>query len=99
VTSLEQRNCYTFSVLGNNTPLYTNWEREVEPTQIAGEFNLPVPIRRHAFTETVVIDGVEKLRASAAYYGENKSLVIWAKNWPAIDAIQPIPVKKSSLLT
>jgi len=94
VTSLEQRNCYTFSVLGNNTPLYTNWEREVEPTQIAGEFNLPVPIRRHAFTETVVVDGVEKLRASAAYYGENKSLVIWAPDWPSKDAIQPIPREK-----
>ena len=25
VTALEQRNCYTFSVLGNNTPLFTNW--------------------------------------------------------------------------
>lgn len=94
VTSLEQRNCYTFSVLGNNTPLFTNWEREAEPAQIAGELNLPVPIRRHAFTEAVLLDGVEKLRAAAAYYGENKSLVIWAPDWPAKDAIQPIPREK-----
>lgn len=88
VTSLEQHNCYTFSVLGNNTPLYTHWERELEPTQIAGESNLPVPIRRHAFTEPV------KRRASASYYGENMSLAIWAPNWPANGAIQPIPREK-----
>jgi hypothetical protein len=94
VTSLEQRNCYTFSVLGNYAPLFTHWEREVEPTQIAGELNLPVPIHRHAFTEAVLFDGVEKQRASAAYYGENKSLVIWAPDWPAKDAIQPIPREK-----
>jgi len=94
VTSLEQRNCYTFSVLGNNTPLYTNWEREVEPTQIAGEFNLLYLSAAMPFTETVVVDGVEKLRASAAYYGENKSLVIWAPDWPSKDAIQPIPREK-----
>lgn len=91
VTSLEQRNCFTFSVLGNNTPLYTNWQRELEPTQIAGEFNLPVPIRRHAFAETTVIDALEKQRAAAAYYGEDKSLLIWAPDWPAKDAVQPIP--------
>lgn len=94
VTSLEQRNCYTFSALGNDSPLYTHWKRELEPTRIAGELNLPVPIRRHAFTETVLIDGVEKLRASAAYYGEDKSLVIWAPEWPAKDAMQPIPREK-----
>lgn len=83
VTSLEQRNCYTFSVLGNNTQLYTHWEPDVEPTHIAEEFNLPVPIRRHPFTE--------KQRASADYYDENKSLAIWAPNWPIENAEQPIP--------
>lgn len=94
VTSLEQRNYYTFSALGNDTPLYTHWEREAEPTQIAGEFNLPVPISRYAFAEPVLIDGVEKLRASAAYYGENKSLAIWAPDWPVKGAPQPVPREK-----
>jgi len=89
--SLVQRNCYTFSVLGNNAPLFTHWEREIEPTQIAGLHNLPVPISRHDFAETVLIKGEEKLRASAAYYGENKSLAIWAPDWPVKDAIQPVP--------
>jgi hypothetical protein len=90
-TSLVQRNCYTFSVLGNDTPLFTHWEREIEPTKIAGLHNLPVPISRYDFAETVVIKGEEKLRASAAYYGENKSLAIWAPDWPVKGAIQPIP--------
>ena len=42
-------NCYTFSITGNNTALYTRPEPEEEPTQIAGELNLPIPIRRQTF--------------------------------------------------
>ena len=91
VTPLEQRHCYTFSVLGNDTPLFTKSEPEPEPTQIAGEINLPIPIHRHAFAETVVINGIKKQRAASAYYGKNKSLLIWAPDWPAKNASQPIP--------
>jgi len=63
--------CYTFSVLGNDTPLYTRPESELAPTQIAGELNLPVPIRRRAFEERM-----------DDYYGmdedgEIRSLQIW----------------------
>lgn len=58
--------CYTFSVLGNDTPLYTHPQAEAEPTDIAGELNLPVPIRRRAL-ETGLAD----------YYGPGKSLQIW----------------------
>jgi hypothetical protein len=59
-------NAYTFSVLGNDAPLYTHPEREDKPTDIAGEMNVPVPIRRRAF-ETRKTD----------YYGEGKSLMVW----------------------
>jgi hypothetical protein len=58
--------CYTFSVLGNDTPLYTHPEPEAEPTDIAGEMNLPVPIRRRAFEAR-----------KTDYYGAGKSLQIW----------------------
>jgi hypothetical protein len=58
--------CYTFSVLGNDTPLYTHPQPETEPTNIAGELNLPTPIRRRAL-ETNLTD----------YYGTEKSLQIW----------------------
>jgi hypothetical protein len=84
---LEQRHCYTFSVLGNEVPLYTQWEREIEPTQIAGELNLPVPISREALSETVRI---EDGRVSV-HYGEHKSLVIHAQDWPSTGLGNPIP--------
>lgn len=57
---------FSFSVLGNDTPLYTRPQRETEPTSIAGELNVPVPIRRRA---------LELYKES--YYGEGKSLQIW----------------------
>lgn len=89
--------CYTFSALGNDTPLYTRPEQEAEPTQIAGELNLPVPIRRLAFEEHGVEDGKAFRRASSEYYGllgntlTGKSLAIWAPNWPKKGAEQPLP--------
>lgn len=58
--------CFTFSVLGNDTPLYTRPEPEAAPTHIAGELNLPTPIRRRAFEAR-----------KTDYYGEGKSLQIW----------------------
>ena len=63
--------CYTFSVLGNDTPLYTRAEPELAPTQIADEKKLPVPIRRRAFEER-----------TGDYYGADddgrtKSFRIW----------------------
>jgi hypothetical protein len=63
---------YTFSVLGNDTPLFTRPQREQRPTDIAGEINLPVPIRRRVLKNDLKGDA-QKLH----YYGENKSLVIW----------------------
>ncbi len=61
--------CYTFSVLGNDTPLFTKPQSEEEPTDIAGELNLPIPIKRWA---------LEKHKGD--YYGDNKSLQIWVGN-------------------
>lgn len=68
--------CYTFSILGNDTPLYNLPVVDPEPEDIAGELNLPVPIRRKAF-ETRVAGGDERCQASDKYYGEGRSLAIW----------------------
>ena len=57
---------YTFSVLGNDAPLFLKPEPEVNPTHIADEFNLPVPIRRRLLEE-------QKDRL----YGAKKSFFIW----------------------
>ena len=45
-------------------------EPETDPTQIAEELNLPVPIRRWAFD-----------RHKEDYYGPEKSIEIWASGW------------------
>jgi hypothetical protein len=58
--------CYTFSVLGNDTPLYNRPQPEADPTQIAGELNLPTSIQRQRFEQR-----------KADYYGNDKSLQIW----------------------
>jgi len=59
-------NGYTFSVLGNDAPLFLKPEPETDPTHIADEFNLPVPIRRRLLKESI-----DRL------YGPEKSFFIW----------------------
>lgn len=72
--------CYTFSILGNDTPLYTLPQPEPTPTHIAEELNVPTPIRRRALE----IDRQQykpnaNPRVLSQYYGEEKekSLQIW----------------------
>ena len=66
VSSKADSHCYTFSVLGNDAPLYMLPEPETDPTHIAGELNLPVPIRRRLLEELKEL-----------IYGKKKSLQIW----------------------
>jgi hypothetical protein len=56
---------YAFSQLGNDSPLFTRAEPEIDSTSIAGEINVPAPIRRRA---------LELHRDS--YYGVGKSFAI-----------------------
>jgi hypothetical protein len=72
--------CYTFSVLGNDTPLFNRPQPEPKPTDIASELNLPVPIRRRRFAEH-----------PDEYYGANASVAIWAPDWPDKGGGMPIP--------
>jgi hypothetical protein len=71
--------CYTFSVLGQDTPLYVKPQPETDPVHIADEMNLPVPIRRRSFE-----------RWLDRYYGEGRSLAIYA-DWASHDPNQPLP--------
>lgn len=82
--------CFTFSVLGHETPLFTRPEREGDPSSIAQPINVPTPIRRLALEERVT-DRPLKTQASAAYYGKGKSIAIYAPGWPTKGAPQPIP--------
>jgi hypothetical protein len=73
---------YTFSALGNDAPLYVKRVPEREPTHIAEELNLPMPIRRGAFA-----------RRPQDYYGPDKSLCMWIED-PTLAASQPIPLER-----
>lgn len=75
---------YSFSVLGNDAPLFVNPQQESDPERIAQEVNLPVRLRRRALRGP---DGL----ASAEFYGPGKSLSITAPDWPRKDAPQPLP--------
>jgi hypothetical protein len=82
--------CYTFSALGNDIPLFIKPQREPEPTHIAEELNLPAPIRRRAL-EKDLLRARDDPNYESQYYGETKSLAVWARDWPDANAPQPIP--------
>jgi hypothetical protein len=77
----EGRNCYTFSVLGHDTQLFSLPVPETDPAHIAEEANLPVPIRRRAFERRLSERPLVSV-ASPAYYGSGKSLSIEVIDWP-----------------
>jgi hypothetical protein len=73
----EAPECYTFSVLGHDTRLYNKPNPETEPTQIAGELNLPTPIRRRAFEKRVFEDRkFDHTEASEKYYDRSLSIFL-----------------------
>jgi hypothetical protein len=69
--------CYTFSVLGNDGPLYARPDPETEPTRFASESNLPIPIRRRVFK-----------RRKIDYYGIGKSAEIWVEGWRGVEGFE-----------
>jgi hypothetical protein len=77
----EGRNCYTFSVLGHDTQLFSLPVPETDPAHIAAQANLPVPVRRRAF-ERRISEHPLVSEASPGYYGPGKSLSIEVTDWP-----------------
>jgi hypothetical protein len=74
--------CFTFSVLGQDAPLFCKVEPETDPAHIAEEMNVPAPIRRLAF----------ELRPEQ-FYGRDRSFAIWAPDWNGNIAQKPVPVE------
>jgi hypothetical protein len=70
----DSANCFTFSILGNDTQLYLRPQPESHATNIAEEWNLPVPIRRLALEHWQSEGRLDEI------YGEEegKSFAIWA---------------------
>jgi hypothetical protein len=92
--------CFTFSVLGNDAPLFTHVERETDPTSIAGEPNMPVAIRRRAFEVRTAMPRRVQTQASEAYYGDGKSVAVWRKErrdqpWRMVPAALILPADLS----
>jgi hypothetical protein len=73
--------CYTFSVLGQDAPLFVAPQPETDPTHIAEELNLPAAIRRRAFDDS-----------PSAFYGEGLSLAIRAEGWAGAPGNAPVPL-------
>jgi hypothetical protein len=69
------RNLYTFSILGNDSPLITRPEPEPSAAHIATVDNVPAVITRRRLADRL-----------ADYYGPGRSLAIWRD-----DDFQPIP--------
>ena len=83
--------CFSFSALGNSAPLFRAPDPEPDAAHIAGETNLPGPIRRRAFEERAVENGVERRQASADYYGAGRSVEIRAHHWGRMDGAEVVP--------
>jgi hypothetical protein len=77
--------CFTFSVLGQDAPLFVAPQRETDASHIAEEMNLPAAIRRHGFDAD-----------PGAFYGEGLSFSIRAEGWagtpPNAPAGAPVPL-------
>jgi hypothetical protein len=80
--------CFSFSILGNDTPLFQLPLEETAPTHIAGESNLPVALRRYRFAERG--PHADYANVSAALYGEDRSVQIWAPDWPVKGQRSPL---------
>jgi hypothetical protein len=76
-------NGYTFSVLGQDAPLFINPVPESDTADISRENNVPAAIRREAF-----------LKHAEVFYGADQSLAIWVEGWAGVDAKQPVPVAR-----
>jgi hypothetical protein len=82
--------CFSFSVLGNDTPLFRNPAAETDPTHIAHEINLPLPLRRYRFAERGAAADYAAVRASL--YGDGRSVLVYAPDWPAKGQGLPVPL-------
>ncbi len=67
---------FTFSILGNDTQLYTKAQPKAAAQRTTTELNFPTPIRRRSF-ETDIKRAQSHEKPASDYYGEAKSLFLW----------------------
>ncbi|MBZ5506413.1 MAG: hypothetical protein LAO78_13210 [Acidobacteriia bacterium] len=71
---------YTFSILGQDAPLFTNPEPRTSDCAPDQQANFPSPITRIAFHD-------DKER----FYGKDRSFAIWAEGWANLGPDEPVP--------
>jgi len=77
----ESPNCFLFSVLGNNTPLYNRPQSTA--AHPPGRLNLPTPITRRGLQRFEISEGREKTVSGIPYYyGPGKSLELFTGPLP-----------------
>jgi hypothetical protein len=84
---------FTFSILGNDTRLYTKAQPKAEGQLHTNELNFPTPIRRRNFEESLEQETDTDREESSehhknVYYGEDKSLYIWTGHYQVPDISQ-----------
>ncbi len=81
----EGPNCFLFSVLGNDTQLFSN--PQLPSPHPPGKLNLPTPITRREFASIETSEARETAAVGVpSYYGDGKSLEIWTGS-----PRQPVP--------
>ena len=81
-------NCFVFSVLGNDTPLYNRSQRT--SAHSPGRLNLPTPITRRGlecFESSEVTETVTS--GIPYYYGDGKSFEIWTGSGSQLTLVDP----------
>jgi hypothetical protein len=83
--------CFTFSVLGNDMPLFARGDAEAASVDDPIKA-FPMPIRRLVFSHES--GSAKPAHASTHFYGEEKGLAIWARGWSDCDPAQPVPASR-----
>jgi hypothetical protein len=86
--------CYTFSALGNDVPLFARGRTGGSPNGTNAEADFPGPIARGEFAQVIPHRHRKRLSASSDYYGEGRSVAVWAPNWGGLDDRAPIPAER-----
>ena len=86
--------CFTFSALGNDVPLFARGTSGAFATGSGNEAAFPGPIERGVFAQVSAHRRGARPRASGYYYGEGRSVAVWAPNWCGLDGRTPIPAKR-----
>lgn len=82
--------CYSFSIIGNDAPLFNDPRPNKQPPLVTGETNVPGRIALDALRELTSLEPATAI-ASAKYYGQDASVAVYAPDWPTKGATQPVP--------